>query len=160
MTALQSIAKIGNDAVKELRLHKLRNGQPFMINSKDLKCNQCFLEYPDGTIQLVFLKPGARKVADIPFKELSLPFLYTLVSMRIGANFVFGEMRNDFFFYESTSPISEHRRNHLLSIYCCHIGLLNHVFTAIIAADLNSGKPWPQTPYEEKKSTSSFRRVV
>jgi hypothetical protein len=55
ITALQSIVKIDNDAVKELRLHKLRNGQPFMINSKDLKCNQCFLEYPDGTIQLVFL---------------------------------------------------------------------------------------------------------
>lgn len=65
MTALQSIAKIGNDAVKELRLHKLRNGQPFMINSKDLKCNQCFLEYPDGNIQLVFLKPGAREFTAI-----------------------------------------------------------------------------------------------
>jgi hypothetical protein len=52
MTALQSIEKIGNEAVQELRLLKLRNGQAFMINSKDLKSSQCYLEYPDGSIQM------------------------------------------------------------------------------------------------------------
>lgn len=61
MTALQTIEKIGNDAVQELRLQKLRGGHPFMINSKELKSNQCYLEFPDGTIQLVFLKNAARE---------------------------------------------------------------------------------------------------
>jgi hypothetical protein len=61
MTALQSIEKIGNEAVQELRLQKLRNGHPFMINSKELESNQCYLEYPDGRILLVYLKNGARE---------------------------------------------------------------------------------------------------
>jgi hypothetical protein len=61
MTALQLIAKKGTDAVKELRLEKFRNGYPFMINSDELKSNQCYLEYPDGTIQLVYLKDGAQE---------------------------------------------------------------------------------------------------
>jgi len=65
MTTLQSIERIGNEAVQKLRLQKLRNGQPFMINSKDLVSNQCYLEYPDGTIQLVFLKTGAREFSVI-----------------------------------------------------------------------------------------------
>jgi hypothetical protein len=71
MTALQTIEKIGNEAVQELRLQKLRNGQPFMINSKELKSNQCYLEYPDGTIQLVFLKNAAREFTVI--RTLSRP---------------------------------------------------------------------------------------
>lgn len=60
MTALQEIEKIGNDAVQELRRQKLRNGHPFMINCNALESNQCYLEYPDGKILLVFLKKGAR----------------------------------------------------------------------------------------------------
>ena len=61
MTALQSIEKIGNEAVQELRLQKLRGGYPFMINSKELESNHCYLEYPDGKILLVFLKNAARE---------------------------------------------------------------------------------------------------
>lgn len=60
MTALQTIEQIGNKAVQKLRLQKLRSGHPFMINSKELETNQCFLEYPDGTIQLVYLKNAAK----------------------------------------------------------------------------------------------------
>ena len=60
MTALQTIEQIGNKAVQKLRLQKLRSGHPFMINSKELEPNQCFLEYPDGTIQLVYLKNAAK----------------------------------------------------------------------------------------------------
>ena len=60
MTALQTIEQIGNKAVQKLRLQKLRGGHPFMINSKELEPNQCFLEYPDGTIQLVYLKNAAK----------------------------------------------------------------------------------------------------
>lgn len=55
MTALQTIAQIGTEAVRKLRLQKLRNGRPFMINSPDLPSKQCYLEYPDGSIKLVEL---------------------------------------------------------------------------------------------------------
>ena len=65
MTALQTIGKIGTDAVKELRLQKLRNGLPFMIDSDDLESDQCYLEFPDGTIKLVFLSTGAREFSTI-----------------------------------------------------------------------------------------------
>jgi hypothetical protein len=71
MTALQTIEKKGTEAVQELRLQKLRDGHPFMINSKELKSDQCYLEYPDGTIQLVFLKNAAREFTVI--RTLSLP---------------------------------------------------------------------------------------
>jgi hypothetical protein len=61
MTDLQTIEKIGNEAVQKLRLQKLLNGRPFMINSKDLEINQCYLEFPDGMIQLVYLKNAAKE---------------------------------------------------------------------------------------------------
>jgi hypothetical protein len=61
VTPLQEIRKIGTKAVKELRLQKLQKGLPFMINSKNLKPNECYLEYPDGKIQLAFLKRGAKE---------------------------------------------------------------------------------------------------
>lgn len=54
------MGKIGTDAVKELRLEKLRNGHPFMINSRDLEPRQCYLEFPDGVIQLAYLEKNAR----------------------------------------------------------------------------------------------------
>lgn len=60
MTALQTIEQIGNEAVKKLRLQKLNNGRPFMINADELPSDHCYLEYPDGTIKLVWLKAGAR----------------------------------------------------------------------------------------------------
>jgi hypothetical protein len=69
MTALQTIGKIGTDAVKELRLQKLRNGLPFMIDSDDLDNNQCYLEFPDGTIKIVSLTTGAREFT--PVRKLS-----------------------------------------------------------------------------------------
>jgi hypothetical protein len=76
MTALQTIEKIGNEAVQKLRLQKLRSGHPFMINSRDLEPNQCYLEYPDGSIQLVFLKNAAKEFTVIrtlsPSDEQSL----------------------------------------------------------------------------------------
>jgi len=82
MTALQIIGKIGNEAVQKLRLEKLRSGHPFMINSKDLESNQCYLEYPDGAIQLVFLKNAAREFTVIrtlsPSEEQSLRRKYGL----------------------------------------------------------------------------------
>jgi hypothetical protein len=38
-----------------LRKSKLNKGLPFMINSRMLPSNQCYLEYPNGSIQLVTL---------------------------------------------------------------------------------------------------------
>ena len=76
MTALQTIGKIGNEAVQELRMQKLHSGHPFMINSKELESNQCYLEYPDGKILLVFLKNAAREFTVI--RTLSLAEAETL----------------------------------------------------------------------------------
>jgi hypothetical protein len=39
-------------AIKRLRLQKLRQGIPFMINSDILESDQCFLEFPDGIIKI------------------------------------------------------------------------------------------------------------
>ena len=82
MTALQIIEKVGNEAVQKLRLKKLRSGHPFMINSKDLEPNQCYLEYPDGSIHLVYLKNAAKEFTVIrtlsPSEELSLRSRYGL----------------------------------------------------------------------------------
>lgn len=53
-----------------------------MINSKDLEPNLCYLEYPDGSIQLVFLKNAAREFTLIrtlsPSEELSVRSRYGL----------------------------------------------------------------------------------
>ena len=60
MTQLNLMERKGTRAVKRLRLQKLKSGYPFMINSSDLKRNQCYLEYPDGIIKLVSVTPSAR----------------------------------------------------------------------------------------------------
>ena len=53
--SIKQIEKAGTLAVKKLRESKFRNGLPFMINSKELPSDQCYLEYADGTIELVVL---------------------------------------------------------------------------------------------------------
>ena len=50
---IKTLERSGNDAVKQLRKAKHDKGFPFMINSKKLPANQCYLEYPDGSIMLV-----------------------------------------------------------------------------------------------------------
>jgi len=52
---IKRLEKSANQAIKNLRKAKLKNGQPFMINSDSLPSNQCYLEYPDGKIALVSL---------------------------------------------------------------------------------------------------------
>ena len=42
-------------ALQLLRKNKLEKGHPFMINSGKLPVDQCYLEFPDGRIQLVTL---------------------------------------------------------------------------------------------------------
>ena len=53
--SIKQLEKSGTQAVKNLRKSKLKNGQPFMINSNALPSGQCYLEYPDGSIVLVTL---------------------------------------------------------------------------------------------------------
>lgn len=38
--------------IRQLRKKKLQQGLPFMIGSDDLPAEQCYLEYPDGTIKI------------------------------------------------------------------------------------------------------------
>jgi hypothetical protein len=54
------IEKSATDAVRALRIRKLGNGLPFMINDAELPSNKCYLEYPDGKIILVALVQHAR----------------------------------------------------------------------------------------------------
>jgi hypothetical protein len=42
-------------AIQILRKEKLQNGHTFMINSGTLPDGQCYLEHPDGSIELVTL---------------------------------------------------------------------------------------------------------
>ncbi len=71
MSTLQNIEKKGTAAVKRLRSQKLAKGLPFMINSNELPTTQCYLEYPNGSIQLVVLSQTSRDFTVI--RELSLP---------------------------------------------------------------------------------------
>lgn len=59
----------GTEAVHRLRLQKLKDGFPFMINSPELVSNQCYLEFPDGHIELVSLEKEAKSF--ITIRELS-----------------------------------------------------------------------------------------
>lgn len=56
----KTIEQSGTEAVRQLRWHKLQNGHPFMITSRDLPPRQCYLEYPDGKIVLVALPINSR----------------------------------------------------------------------------------------------------
>jgi hypothetical protein len=47
------VEDMGRLALRELRKNKLAAGHPFMINSHKLPSDQCYLEFPEGTFQLV-----------------------------------------------------------------------------------------------------------
>lgn len=59
----------GTLAVKKLRLQKLRDGIPFMINSNALQEGQSYIEFPNGIIQLVSITSGDKDFTLI--KELT-----------------------------------------------------------------------------------------
>lgn len=60
MSILESIAMKGTEAVKRLRREQLAEGFSFMINDDSLPSGQCYLEQPDGSIQLVKLSTNGR----------------------------------------------------------------------------------------------------
>ena len=70
MTALQIIEEKGNKAIRRLRKQKFAHGHPFMINARDLKSYQCYLEYSNGVIYLVELTPSTQAFTTI--RELTL----------------------------------------------------------------------------------------
>lgn len=38
--------------IRQLRKQKHKLGRPFMINTDDLPSDQCYLEFPDGSIKI------------------------------------------------------------------------------------------------------------
>jgi hypothetical protein len=69
MATIDQTAIKGTVAIRKLREHKLRNGLPFMINVKELKSNECYLEYPGGNIKLVSMTSHGKEMHVL--KELS-----------------------------------------------------------------------------------------
>lgn len=69
MSTIEITSRKGTNAVRKLREQKLRNGLPFMINVKELSINQCYLEYPNGSIQLIPVVLSTRDIDVI--RELS-----------------------------------------------------------------------------------------
>lgn len=48
--SIKQLEKSGMQAIKNLRAGKFKLGQPFMINSELLPSDQCYMEYPDGSV--------------------------------------------------------------------------------------------------------------
>ena len=61
-TKLKQLETSGRNAIRTLRENQFKLGEPFMINSKQLPTDQCYLEYPDGLITLVTL---SKKESDL-----------------------------------------------------------------------------------------------
>ena len=70
MAILNIKSKRGTSAVKKLREQKLKRGFPFMINTKELATNQCYLEYPNGSIKLITTIHSTRDINVL--RELTL----------------------------------------------------------------------------------------
>jgi hypothetical protein len=62
MSIVEITSRNGTHAVKKLREQKLRSGIPFMINVKGLSTDQCYLEYPNGTIKLIRVVHATRDI--------------------------------------------------------------------------------------------------
>ncbi|MGN6437000.1 MAG: hypothetical protein ACTHMM_10725 [Agriterribacter sp.] len=62
MLSLEITSERGTNAVLKLREQKLKNGLPFMINTKELASNQYYLEYPNGSIKLISIIPSSQNI--------------------------------------------------------------------------------------------------
>lgn len=65
MSDLEVLEQTGTEAVKRLRKKELEAGNTFMINSKDLPAKQSYLEYPDGSINVVTVAPDSRSFVSL-----------------------------------------------------------------------------------------------
>lgn len=70
MLQVKIASEKGTTAIRKLREQKLKKGLPFMINAKELAPNQCYLEFPNGSIQLVAVVHATTGMNVI--KELSI----------------------------------------------------------------------------------------
>ena len=68
MSEIEVLEEVATKAVHRLRVDTLSSGQPFMINVKGLPSNQCYLEFPDHSIQLVTFVQGKNDF--IPIRTL------------------------------------------------------------------------------------------
>lgn len=55
----KSLERTAKKAINLLRKKKLSQGVPFMINSTLLPSHECFLEYPNGLIEIIRADPEA-----------------------------------------------------------------------------------------------------
>ncbi len=69
MLKMEELEQLGSNAVRQLRINKFKNGNPFMINSKDLPIDQFYLEYPTGKIILASFSSGSHDF--ITIRELT-----------------------------------------------------------------------------------------
>jgi hypothetical protein len=69
MQALKEKEIAGTNAVKRLRKQKLKQGHPFMINSKTLPQGQFYIEFPSGIIKLAVISESKKDY--IILRELS-----------------------------------------------------------------------------------------
>ena len=60
MSDLEVLENIGTAAVMQLRRDKLAAGKSFMINAPNLPAKQSYMEYPDGSINIVTIAPDER----------------------------------------------------------------------------------------------------
>jgi hypothetical protein len=65
MSDLEVLENIGTAAVMQLRKNELAAGNPFMIYSKGLPPVHGYLEYPDGSIDIVTIAPNARSFVTV-----------------------------------------------------------------------------------------------
>jgi hypothetical protein len=65
----EELEQLGTDAVRQLRISRLRRGFPFMISSRSLPSDQSYLEYPEGRIILVTYTRNAKDFTEL--RELS-----------------------------------------------------------------------------------------
>ena len=60
MKNIEEIVTLGTNAVKKLRISRLKRGDFFMINVNSLPDDQCYLEFPGGSIKLAIYESGAK----------------------------------------------------------------------------------------------------
>lgn len=71
--SIKQLENKGLKAVQLLRKTKLSQGQPFMINARTLPSNQCYLEYPEGSIKVVTIDKKENEfvvLKELSFKEI------------------------------------------------------------------------------------------
>ncbi|AQW96037.1 hypothetical protein HZQ19_08465 [Elizabethkingia anophelis] len=70
MKGIAPAYKKNDSVVRKLRASKLKSGLPFMIHVKELPSNQCYYEYPDGSVKLITVTNSSKEI--VILKKLTL----------------------------------------------------------------------------------------